>query len=135
MAAAPGFAATPRAAVGAVSAANTARDGTGTIVTVFTAGSSGSLVETIVAKATGDPADSIVNIFLHDGTTAFLVHAFDLGDPAAASTTVDSFRGVIDCTAETPGGWRLPTGWSVRASITVAPTAGVVNVLVLGGDL
>jgi hypothetical protein len=133
MAAAPGFAATPRLGFAAASA-NTARDGTGTHGTVFTAGSSGSLVETIIIKATGDPADSVVNLFLHDGTTAYLVHAVDLGDPAAASNTVDSFRAVIDCTAESPGGWQLPTGWSVRASVTVAPTAGAINVFAMGGD-
>lgn len=131
----PGYASVPRVGVADVSTANTNRDGTGTIATVLTAGASGSLVETIIVKSTGDPADSVVNLYLHDGTTAHHIHAIDMGDPAAGSTTVDSYRAVIDLTAESPGGWKLPSGWSLRASVTVAPTAGVLKVCAMGGDL
>jgi hypothetical protein len=96
---------------------------------VFTAGSSGSKINEIVLKATGDPADSIVTIFLYDGSSYWLFDEFDLGDPAAASTTVTGFRA-----SRTYENLVLPSGWSVRAAITVALTGGVVNVVVLGGD-
>lgn len=130
MATAPNFASTPKIGVADVSTANTARDGTGTIATVFTAAAAGSRIERVVVKSTGDPADSIVTIFLHDGTTAHVFDEFDMGNPAAGSTTVASFR--------VEASYRdlvLPSGWSLRAAITVAPTAGVLKVFAFGADL
>lgn len=128
---APAFASTPKIGAGTVSTANTNRDGTGTIATIFSAGSGGSRVNWIKLKATGDPADSIVNIFLHDGSTYFLYDAVDIGDPAAASATVDSYSNGPTAYDDLV----LPTSWSVRASITVALTSGVINVIVGAGDL
>lgn len=125
----PAFAATPRCSAVTVSAANTARDGTGTIATVFTAGASGSRIDEIVVKATDNPADSIVTLFIHTGSTYFLFDEVDLSDPAAASTTVTGYR-----TSLTYTNLILPTGYSLRAAITVALTAGVMNVIAFGGD-
>lgn len=126
---APIFGLTPVIWKAAVSTANTARDGTGTISTVGSAGSNGSRIEEIVVKATGDPADSVVTIFLHDGTNYFLWDEFDLGDPAAASNTVAGYR-----ESRTYRNLVLPTGWSLRAAITVALTTGAINVFALGSD-
>jgi len=126
----PQFVTTPNVGVNDVSTANTARDGSGTIETIFTAGADGSRIEEIVIKATGDPADSIVTIFLHDGSNFYLFDEFDLGNPAAASTTVEGYR-----TSRTYTNLVLPTGWTLRAAITVALTSGVINVFALGGDL
>lgn len=129
MATTPQFVSTPHIGVNDVSTANTARDGSGTIETIFTAGSNGSRVEEIVLKATADPADSTVVIFLHDGSNYFVFDEFDIGNPAAASTTVESYR-----TSRTYENLVLANGWSIRASITVALTSGVINVFCLGGD-
>jgi hypothetical protein len=131
MAADPSFASTPRLEVNDVSTANTNRDGTGTIETILTAGSSGgTLVTQITVQSTGDPADGIVTIFLHDGTTAWLFDEIDHDNPAAASTTVAGYR-----TTRTYTNLVLPSGWSVRAACTVALTAGAYNVFVHGADL
>jgi hypothetical protein len=128
MADTPAFVATPAIGVNDVSTANTARDGSGTIETIFTADANGSRVEEIVVKATADPADSVVVIFLHDGSNYFVFDEFDLGNPAAASTTVEAYRA-----SRTYENLVLPSGWSVRASITVALTSGVINVFCFGG--
>ena len=129
MSTSPAFAATPRVGAVSVVTANTNRDGTGTIATCFTAGASGSKVEEIVFKATGDPADSVLVVYLHDGGTYYIFDEVDLGNPAAASTTVS--------------GWRdrrvyenlvLPVGWSLRGSITVSLTSGSIMMIALGGD-
>lgn len=112
-----------------VSTANTNRDGTGTIATVFTAGASGSRITEVRLVATGDPADSIVNLYLHDGAAAWLFDSVDIGNPAAATTTVEPFKAVVAYT-----NLLIPAGWSLRASITVALTSGVVNVFAHGGD-
>lgn len=125
----PIFTAVPNVGKANVSTANTARDGTGTIATIFSAGSNGSKIDEIVVKATGDPADSVVTIFLYDGSSYFLFDEFDLGDPAAASTTVVGFR-----ESRHYRNLVIPTGWSLRAAITVALTSGVAVVWALGGD-
>lgn len=126
----PIFTKTPICSVAAVSTANTARDGTGTIVDVVTAGADGARIEEIVLKATGDPADSIVTIFIHNGTSYFLFDEFDLGNPAAASTTVEGYR-----ISREYDNLVLESGDKLAAAITVALTSGVINVWALGGSL
>lgn len=131
MAAAPVYATTPRGAAVAVSTANTNRDGTGTIVDALTGVAAGTRIERVVLQTTGDPADSIVTMFLHNGTSYFLYDEFDLGNPAAASTTVPGFR-----TEKAYNDLVLPSAsWKVAFAITVALTAGVVNAFVHGADL
>ena len=130
MASNPSFTATPRIGFGAVSSANTNRDGTGTIVDVLTGAATGTKIVEIVVKSTGDPADSIVTIFIHDGTSYRLFDEVDLGDPAAGSATVTAFRA-----SRTYDNLVLPSNsYKLAAAITAAPTAGVVNVFALGGD-
>lgn len=131
MASTPAFLGTLRTGVAAVSTANTARDGTGTLATVITGVAAGTRILRVTAIATGDPADSICNLFLHDGTTAWFWDAFDVGNPAAASTTADAYR----ISQRYPNLYLPNASWSLRASITVAPTSGVVNVFAFGGDL
>lgn len=129
MATAPAFAATPRNEAAAVSAANANRDGTGTIVTIFTAGASGSKIEEITIKSDADPADSTVVFYLYDGSNYHVWDEWDIGNPAAGTTTVVSYR-----ETRTYENLILESGWSLRASITVAPTTGVVQVHAFGGD-
>lgn len=131
MAATPTFVSTPRLAVAAVSTANTGRDGSGTIATVITGVAAGTKISRVVVAATGDPADSIVTLFLHDGTTAWYWDSVDLGNPSAGSTNADSAR--FERTYED---LILPdASWSLRAAITVALTSGQANVFAFGGDL
>lgn len=125
----PIFSATPRLGFGAVSTANTNRDGTGTIVDIFTAGASGARVDEIVVQATGDPADSIVTLFIDQGSGYKLFDEIDIGSPAAASTTVAGYR-----LSEVYDNLVLEGGDKIGAAITVALTAGVINVWIHGGD-
>lgn len=129
MASSPVFAGTPNYGVASVSTANTNRDGTGTIVDVWTAGASGGKVERVVLKATGDPADSVVTMYIYDGATYRLFDEFDLGDPTAASTTVTGYR-----TDRAYSDLILESGQKVAFAITVALTAGVIVAHVFGGD-
>ena len=130
MASSPAFAATPRLGFGSVTAANTNRDGTGTIVDILTGAASGTKVNEVVLKATGDPADSVVTLFIHDGTSYRLFDEVDLGDPAAASTTVSGYR-----LSRTYENLVLPSAsYKLAAAITVALTTGAINVFALGAD-
>lgn len=131
MAATPAFANVPRVGVGSVTVANTGRDGTGTLVDIITGVAAGTRVERIIVKATGDPADSIVNLFYFDGTTNWLLDAFDIGDPGAGSNTLDTYReerAYIDLVL-------AGATHKIKASITVALTTGAVNVFAFGADL
>lgn len=132
MAASPSFASIPRVAVGSVSAANTSRTGSGTIVDIFTAGSSGSKINEVDVKSTGQPADSVVTLFLNDGVNAtyWLFDEIDLGAPSAGSNTAASFRAAVRYDNVI-----LPAGWKLSAAVTVLPTSGVLNVFVFAGDL
>ena len=129
MASAPSFASTPRVA-GASVATNTARDGTGAITTVLSAGSSGTKINEVVVKSTGQPADSVVTLFLFDGTSYYLFDEIDLGAPTAGSTTAAAYR-----TSVRYDNVVIPNGWSLRAAVTVAATSGAVLVIALAGDL
>lgn len=131
MASTPNYASTPRLAVAAVSTANTNRDGTGTIVDVLTGVAAGTRIDRIVVKATGDPADSIVTLFIHNGTSYFLFDEIDIGNPSAASTTVEGIR-----VEKVYRDLILPSAsFKFAAAITVALTAGVINVFAHGADL
>lgn len=130
MSANPSFTTTPRLGFGSVSTANTNRDGTGTIVDILTGAASGTKVTSIVLKATGDPADSVVTLFIHDGTSYRLYDEIDLGDPAAASTTVTGYR-----SQKHYGDLILPSAsYKLAAAITVALSSGAINVFAHGGD-
>jgi hypothetical protein len=126
MATSPIFTDTPRQEVQAISTANTARDGSGTIATVFTAGSSGSRVERTRVTATGTVTDGVVRLFLHDGSNARLLKEV-MVSATTPSTTVETYTATVTWT----GGLMLPNGWSIRAS---THNAEGFNVFVEGGD-
>jgi ketol-acid reductoisomerase len=120
MATNPAFFVTPKNASAQVTAANTARDGTGTIVTVLTADATGTKVHEVVVEATGTTTAGIVRLFLNDGTNTRL---FDevLVTAITPSATVATFR-----TARTYDNLVLPNTWSLRASTHNAETFNVI---------
>ena len=132
MAADPKFASVARIGVGAVSVANAGRDGSGTLVLVINGAAAGTKVFEVRVVATGDPADSIVTLFLKNGAnTATFFDSVDIGNPNAASVTTTA----IDLAIQYRNLVLPDANWSLQAAITVAPTAGVVNVYAFAGDL
>ena len=120
MATAAQYAATQRNAVGQVSTANTARDGTGTIATIFTAGSNGSRVDDIWITATGTTTAGVVRLFINDGTNTRLWQEV-MVTAATPSTTVQVFN-----TALFNQALILPNNYSLRASTHNAETFNVI---------
>lgn len=98
----------------AITTANTNRDGSGTLGTVLTAGSNGTVIDNIVIEAQGSTTVGVVRLYKHDGTTAFLWIEV-LVSAITPSTSVSAFRRVIDCSLPS-NAMRLPSGWSLRAS-------------------
>jgi hypothetical protein len=102
----------------AIATANTNRDGTGTIGTIFTAGSNGSVIERVDITATGNTTAGVVRLYVHNGSTAFLWKEILVG-AITPSTTVAVFnRRVLEKL-------NLPSGWSLRASTHNAETFNV----------
>lgn len=125
----PRFTRVPNVELASLGTANTNRDGTGTIATVLTAGAEGTKIPEIKLKASSDPADCTVVFYIHDGSNFWAFDEYDMGNPAAGSATVASFQASI-----LYDNLVLEPGWTLRASITATPTAGVVYVIALGGD-
>lgn len=112
MATAPSFAATPRTTVTLLTTANTNRDGTGSPVACFAAGSSGSRVERINIKATGTTAAGCIVLYIYDGTTARAYREINV-TAITASTTVASFEYQLQL------GLSIQSGYSIYASTQV----------------
>jgi hypothetical protein len=125
MAAAPAFAATPRAACGALATANTKRDGTDTIVTVFTAGASGSKIEEVRITPAATTTAGMVRLYLYDGSTYYL-----LSEHAIAAKTLSATVGATTTTLNYDN-LLLPSGWSLRAS---TEKSEAIKVFAFGGD-
>lgn len=113
------YASTPRTAVAQVSTANTARDGTGTVATVFTAGASGSRIDDITITAAATTTAGMVRLFLHDGTNTRLLREVAVL-AVTPSATLAAFTSSLSNLALI-----LQTGWSLRASTEKAETFNV----------
>lgn len=113
------YAATPRAALGQVSTANTNRDGTGTLASIFTAGASGSRVDDIYIAATGTTTAGVVRLFLYDGTNNRLWQEI-LVTAVTPSTTVQVWNYSLFNQALI-----LPTGYILKASTNNAETFNI----------
>jgi hypothetical protein len=118
MAANPIFAASPRTTVTNVTTANTARDGTGTPVSCFTAGSSGSRIERICVKATGTTVVGSVVLFISNGTKAFAYREIPVSAITVGATTA-SFEYQMQL------GLSIQTGYSIMATTTITQTLAI----------
>lgn len=130
MASTPQFTSAVKTGRAVVTAATTDKTGATVtnIVDILSAGASGTQIRKLVVKATGQPADSIVLIFLHNGTDYRMVKEVDIGAPAAGSTTVAAYEQEVNVD------WVIPSGWKMAAAVTVIPTAGNIVVFGFGGD-
>jgi hypothetical protein len=109
-----------------VSTANTNRDGTGTIATVVTASSQGTLIELVRVVATGTTTAGVVRLYIHDGANSRLYEEI-LVTAITPSTTTAVYEAEFVPTKPLV----LPTGYSLRASTHNAET---FNVIATGGD-
>lgn len=121
------FTATPRIGIGQISAANTNRDGTGTIVDIITGVAAGTYIKRVTIKATGTTTAGMVRLYLHDGTNTRLIREVDV-TALTPSATVKAFSFEIDYA----DGLILPSNsWVLRASTHNAET---FNVIAEGAD-
>lgn len=132
MATSPAYASAPKLWMGQVTAANTNRDGTGTIVTLGTAPAAGSRLEGVIVQATGTTTSGMVRLYVHDGANARLLLELPVTavtpsgtQPAwAAQANANTMSQLFPLV--------LPSGYSLRASTHNAET---FNVIGCAGDL
>ena len=122
----PVFTLTPIVAIAQISTANTNRDGSGTIGTVYTPGANGGRLEYVRVQATGTTTVGVVRLYIHDGTNARLWKEL-LVTAITPLTTVEAFSIEYIPTEALV----LPSGYSLRASTHNAET---FNVFAHAGD-
>ena len=115
--------------MGQVSAANTNRDGTGTIATILTGGSSGTLIDAIRIVATGTTTAGVIRLYLYDGANTRLLDEI-IVPVIAPSTSVKVFERTLTYLISK---LILPNNsWELRASTHNAET---FNIMAIGANL
>jgi hypothetical protein len=128
MATAINFANIPRTSGVAISTANTAFDGSGTVGTVITAGASGTRIDRVRVQAITTTTAGRVRLFLYDGSAYFALEEV----PIAAATMSATVSGVAaDVIFGDVRPLSLPSGWSIVAS---THNANTFNVTAYGAD-
>lgn len=132
----PIFTLTPNASTANIAAANTARDGSGTLVTAFTAGANGSRVDFITftsSQATAAAsAARVQRVFLTDasGLNPRLISEVAMTAVTASNTAIGATQ-----TITYTNGLVIKSGQLIKVSQSVyGSAADATDVLVRGGD-
>lgn len=119
----PIFALTPKAAFAQITAANTAKDGTGTVSTVATAGANSAMLEDIRCLPKGTNVASVLRVFLNNGGSAAVAANnslwFEATLPSSTLTETSQQTPVI-----IPMNRAIPAGYNVNICIGTAVAAG-----------
>jgi len=132
MASTPNFAATARIGSGLLTTADTSLTAPTTVQTILAAASGGSRIEMIEVQAVATTVAGLVNLFLYDGSVYTLWQQVPIS-AVTPSTTNPAFVANLSSASDVlilP--LILPTGWSLRATTTVAQTG--IRVVAAGGD-
>ena len=126
------YASTPVFGAALLTTADTSLTAPTTVGTVLTAGASGTRIDFIEVMGVDTTVSGIVNLFIYDGTTYTLWQQIPVL-PVTISTTAISFSSVT-ATNNSPNVMPMiiPTGYSLRATTTIAQTG--VKVIAYGGN-
>jgi hypothetical protein len=138
----PIFPVTPKVSWGTVTTANTSKDGTGTVVTVFTAGANGSRIDQIKVRSLGTNVATALRFFINNGTTNTTATNNSLAhEVTAPATTLNEAAALADLdvtitknSTETacPIPY-LPAGYKLNVTVGTTVAAGL-QITVSGGD-
>lgn len=126
------YAATPKIGSALLTTQDTSLTAPTTVGTVITAGSSGTRIDYIDLQGVATTVAGIINLFVFDGTTYSLWQQFPV-IAITSSTTAVAWNATLSSNVNSnvmP--LILPTGWSLRATTTVAQTG--IRVTAFGGD-
>jgi hypothetical protein len=132
----PIFTLTPEAVTANIAAANTARDGSGTLVSLFTAGTNGSRIDFITFTSSQATAAAsalrICRVFLTNtsGTNPRLISEVSLAAVTASNTAIGATS-----TITFTNGLVLASGQQIKVTQSVyGSAADATDVLLRGGD-
>jgi hypothetical protein len=129
MAAAPVYAVTPRIMSGLVPATlDTSFTAPSNVTTIGSAGASGTKIVQVDVIPVATVVASLVNVFAYDGSSYHLIESVTI-----AAGTVSTTAAPVKQTF-TYDNLVLPTGWSLRATNTVAGNQSLVEVTAFGAD-
>jgi hypothetical protein len=117
---------------GAITTANTAMDGTGTVSTVFTAGVNGSFVQKVRFRALGTNVASVGRVFINNGSTNATAGNNVLYDEVTLAATTANAAAAL-ALYEITLNIALPAGYKINVTIGTTVAAGYV-VTAVGGD-
>jgi hypothetical protein len=111
---------------------NTAMDGTGTVLTVFTAGANGSYVQRLVARAAGTNIASVMRVFINNGSTnATIANNTLIGESTLPATTASAVGALQPI--EIQLNFALPAGYKINVTLGTTVVAGYIPTCI-GGD-
>ena len=126
------YAATPKIGSATLTTADTSLTAPTTVGTVLTAGSSGTRIDYIDIQGVATTTASIINLFIYDGTNYILWTQVPV-IAVTSSTTAPAFAATLSSnTNSNLMPLILPTGYSLRATVSVTQTG--VRVTAQGGD-
>lgn len=110
---------------GSVATANTAKDGTGTVVTVFTAdATNGGRVEKLKVRALGTNVATALRIFINNGSSNAVAANNSLyHEVTIAATTLSETAALAD--NDIPLNLALPPGYKLNIAIGTTIAAGL----------
>ena len=114
-------------AAGPLKTANTAKDGTGTVLTIFTAdATNGGRVDRISARAVGTNTASVLRVFVNNGeTNATVANNTLVTELTLPATTLSEVAQLLDQTISgTPFPMVLPPGYKLMVTLGTTVAAG-----------
>jgi hypothetical protein len=127
----PNFAGTVLAARALLNAANTARDGTGTLVSVLTAPAAGARIDKLRVKALGTTSVGTIRVFAWNPTGSVATLLAELPVPATAPAATDAtWSRVLDSTTDIELPILLPASWELRCT---SHTADLFHISAIAG--
>jgi hypothetical protein len=116
----------------ALVAANTAKDGTGTVATVFTAGVEGNFLQRLVARSNGTNIATVLRVFINNGlTNATAANNVLIAEMTLPATTLSESN--AQASYELALNFALPAGFKINCAIGTAVAAGY-QVCIIGGE-
>jgi hypothetical protein len=121
----PIFVGVPNFGVGTnVTAANTAMDGTGTVVSVFTAGANGGYIRRIRVKGQGTNQANVMRVFINNGSSQATAANNVLWGELNLNASAASNSSQVGSDYEYPMNLVLPASYVVNVCFGVTSAAG-----------
>lgn len=106
-----------------ITTANTAKDGTGTVVLCFTAGANGARIDTVRARAVGSNVATVLRLFVNNGATnGTSTNNSLLTEVTLPATTLSETSQLADVTVQL--NIALPATYRIYATIGTTVAAG-----------